>query len=289
MTTYAVTGATGGLGGSAVRALISRGVEPGDIVAVARDAAKASELSDAGVNVRVADYTNRAALDTALSGVDKLLMVSGSEVGQRVAQHTNVIEAAVAVGVDLIAYTSILRADSSPLALATEHVATEKILGDSGIGFVLLRNGWYSENYLSSAPTAIEGGVFYGSAGDGRVAPAARSDYADAAASALLSADPGEIFELVGPQHLSYADIAATFAEVGGREVRYQNLPEADYAAGLVDAGIPAPFATVLADSDAGVGSGALDSDSTDLVELLGRPAVSFTEVIRSGLAASTV
>ncbi|MDY6808515.1 MAG: NAD(P)H-binding protein [Actinomycetota bacterium] len=284
MTTYAVTGATGGLGGSAVRALVGRGVEPRDIVAVVRDAAKASELTDAGVNVRVADYTDRAALDAALAGVDKLLLVSGSEVGQRVAQHTNVIEAAVAAGVELIAYTSILRADSSPLALATEHVATEKILADSGIGFVLLRNGWYSENYLSSAATAIEGGVFYGSAGDGRVAPASRSDYADAAASALLSAGPGEIFELVGPQHLSYADIAATFAEIGGREVRYQNLPEADYAAALADAGIPAAFATVLADSDAGVSTGALDSHSTDLAGLLGRPAVAFAEVIRSGL-----
>ncbi len=285
MTTYAVTGATGGFGGAAVSALIARGVTPGDIVAIVRDAEKAAALRAAGVQVRVADYRDVSALAQALAGVDRLLLVSGNEFGQRVSQHTNVVEAGQKAGVGLIAYTSILRADSSPLALATEHIATEKVLADSGIGVVLLRNGWYAENYLASAPTAIEGGVFYGSARDGQVAPAARADYADAAAAALISGQRGEVFELVGSQHLSYADIAATFADVSGNPVRYQDLPESDYAAALTQAGIPAAFAGVLADSDAGVAVGALDSDSSDLVGLLGRPATTFAEVIRTGLA----
>lgn len=287
MTVYAVTGATGGLGGDAVRALIGRSVAPADIVAVVRDIDKASELTDAGVAVRVADYADRDALEAAFAGVDRLLFVSGSEVGQRLPQHTNVIDAAVSAGVGLVAYTSILRADTSPLQLAGEHLATEKLLADSGLPVVLLRNGWYSENYLASAPAAIESGVFYGSAGEGEIAPASRADYAEAAAAALISAAAGQVFELAGPQHLSYADIAATLTEVSGTPVRYEDLPESDYAAALVGAGVPAPFAGVLANSDAGVALGALDSDSTDLVDLLGRPATGFRDVVRHGIVAT--
>ncbi|AZG46054.1 NmrA family NAD(P)-binding protein [Gordonia insulae] len=288
MTTYAVTGATGGLGGGAVHALLERGVAAGDVVAVVRDLEKARDLTDAGVVVRVADYADQGALEAAFAGVDRLLLVSGSEVGQRLPQHTNAIDAATRAGVDLIAYTSILRADTSPLQLAAEHLATEKLLADSGLSTVLLRNGWYSENYLPSAAAAIEGGVFYGSAQHGEIAPASRADYAEAAAAALISAQAGQIFELAGTQHLSYDDIAATFAEVSGRPVRYQDLPESDYAAALVETGIPAPFAGILANSDAGVAVGALDSDSTDLVDLLGRPAIGFPDVVRRGLVATS-
>ncbi|MBM7367936.1 NmrA family NAD(P)-binding protein [Gordonia hydrophobica] len=284
MTTYAVTGATGGLGGSAVTALIERGVAPGDIVAVVRNQAKADALTSAGVTVRVADYTDPAALRSALAGVDKLLLVSGSEVGQRLPQHTNVIGAAEAAQVGLIAYTSILRADDTPLALADEHAATEKLLADSGIDTVLLRNGWYSENYLQSLAPALESGVFAGSAGTGSVAPASRADYADAAAAALLTAPAGAIFELAGDEHLTYADIAATFAAVGGKPVAYQDVPEADYAAALEGAGIPGPFAAILANSDAGAAKGALDSTSTDLADLRGKPSTPFAEVVKAAL-----
>lgn len=285
MTTYAVTGATGGLGSGAVNSLIERGVTPADIVAVVRNASKAQALADAGVTVRVADYADPAALRAALTGVDKLLLVSGSEVGQRLPQHTNVIEAAKAAGVGLIAYTSILRADSSPLILAGEHAETEKLLADSGIDTVLLRNGWYSENYTRSLAPAIESGVFAGSAGTGVVAPAARADYADAAAAALISAPAGAVYELAGSEHLAYADIAAAFAAASGRTVAYQDLPEADYAAALTAAGIPAGFAAVLADSDAGAGKGALNSDSTDLADLRGKPATPFSAVVEAALA----
>lgn len=287
MTTYAVTGATGGLGSEAIDALIRRSVAPADIIAVVRDVEKADDLARAGIEVRVADYADRVALEAAFAGVDRLLFVSGSEVGQRLPQHTNVIDAAVSARVGLVAYTSILRADTSPLTLAAEHLATEKLLSDSGLPVVLLRNGWYSENYLQSAPAAIESGVLYGSARDGEIAPASRADYAEAAAAALISADGGQVFELAGPQHLSYADIAATFTEVSGSPVRYQDLPESDYAAALVGAGVPAPFADVLANSDAGVALGALDSDSTDLVDLLGRPATGFRDVVRHGIVAT--
>ncbi|MGV9857910.1 NmrA family NAD(P)-binding protein [Gordonia sp. NPDC003425] len=282
MTTYALTGATGHLGGATVDALIEKGIAPTDIVAIVRDADKASALAAAGVAVRVADYENPAALRSALAGVDRLLLVSSSAVGARVSQHTNVIEAAKAAGVGVIAYTSILRADTSTLALATEHVDTEKLLADAGIPYVLLRNGWYWENYLGGAQAAVTSGVLYGSAGDGRVAGATRADYAAAAATALVDARGGEVYELNGSEHLTHADFAATFAEVSGSPVRYQDLPEADYAAALASTGIPEAFAKILADSDAGVARGELDSDSTDLADLIGRPPTSFAEVART-------
>ncbi|EGD54338.1 NAD(P)H-binding protein [Gordonia neofelifaecis] len=284
MTTYAVTGATGGLGGGAIDSLIDRGVAPSDIVAVVRDESKADALKAAGVTVRVADYADSAALRSALDGVDKLLLVSGSEVGQRLPQHTNVIQAAKDAGVGLIAYTSILRADSSPLILAREHVETERLLAESDLDVVLLRNGWYSENYTQSLAPAVESGVFAGSAGDGVVAPAARADFADAAAAALISAPAGSVYELAGEERLTYTDVAATFAAASGRPVSYRDLPESDYAAALTAAGVPAPFAAVLADSDAGAGKGALDSDSTDLADLRGKPATPFTAVVEAGL-----
>ncbi|MGW0039520.1 NmrA family NAD(P)-binding protein [Gordonia sp. NPDC003376] len=285
MTTYAVTGATGALGGLTVDALIARGIAATDIVAVVRNAAKAVPLQEAGVAVRIADYTDTEALTTALNGVDRLLLVSGSEVGQRLAQHRNVIDAAGAAGVGLIAYTSLLRADTTPLALREEHLGTEKLLAESGIPAVLLRNGWYWENFLSGAKSALESGVLYGAGGDGRIAGAARADYAGAAAAALVTATGGEVFELAGSEHLDYPAIAAAITEATGTQVRYQNLTEAEYASALEKSGIPAQFAGFLAGTDTGITQGALDSDSTTLQTLLGHPSTPLVEVLRTALA----
>lgn len=197
------------------------------------------------------------------------------------------IDAAKDAGVSLIAYTSMLRADTSTLALAQEHQATEKLLADSGIPTVLLRNGWYWENYLAGASAAIDSGNLYGSAGDGKVAGASRSDYADAAASALINAKGGEIYELAGSEHLTLADIADTLAKVSGRHVHYQDLAEADFAAALTSTGVPETFAKILADSDAGIARGELDSDSTDLESLAGHPSTPLANVLGGALSAT--
>lgn len=285
MTTYAVTGTTGGLGGAAVAALIARGVTPSDIVAFVRDEAKATALTEAGVVVRVADYEQSDALDAALRGVDRLLLVSSPEVGKRSPQHRNVVDAAKRAGVAFIAYTSLLNADTSPLLLADEHRETEAYLADSGVDHAVLRNGWYSENYAASAPAAIDSGVFAGAAGTATVAPAARADYADAAAVVLLAPEAGRVYELAGSQHLTYPDIAATFGEIGGKAVRYQDLSVADYRAALVDAGVPGGGADIVSDSDGGAAQGALDSSSTDLADLRGTESTPFIDAIRAALA----
>ena len=283
--TTAITGATGNLGGLVITALIERGVSPTDIVAVVRNADKAASLAERGVQVRVADYSDTAALTSAFTGVDKVLLISGSEVGQRIAQHNNVIDAAETAGVGLIAYTSVLAADTSGISLAPEHKATEERLTASSIPAVFLRNGWYWENYLGSLGQAIESGVWLGAGGDGKIAAATRADYAAAAAAALTQDDQGgKIYELGGDERLTYAEFANVVADVSGKPVVYKDVSESEYAAILEGAGLPGFVATMLASADAGISRGELDTDSGDLQSLIGRHSAPVAEVLRAAL-----
>ncbi|MBJ8347791.1 SDR family oxidoreductase [Antrihabitans sp. YC2-6] len=282
----AVTGASGQLGRAVVESLLSRSVAASEIVGLVRQPAKAADLVERGIDLRVADYAEPQTLSAALAGVDRLLLVSGSEMGKRVEQHTNVIDAAKAAGVGFIAYTSVLRAEESPLILAAEHKATEAVLVQSGVEYALLRNGWYWENYTNGLAGTVERGVLAGSAGNGRVAGAARLDYADAAAVVLTTdGHDGKVYELGGDERLTYAGLAAEISKVAGKEVVYQDLPQAEYAKVLEQAGLPAGYAHVLADSDAGIAAGALDVDTGDLQKLIGRSSTPVAEVFRAALA----
>ena len=277
----AITGATGQLGQHVLENLLTT-VPAGQVVAIVRNPAKAESLSQQGVVVRQADYSDEAALTAALQGVDKLLLISSSEVGQRAVQHRNVINAAKAAGVKFIAYTSLLHADTSPLGLADEHIATEKMLADSGIAYALLRNGWYTENYLASAPAALEHGVFIGAAGEGKIASATRADYA-AAAARVISEDghAGKTYELAGDAGWTLSQLAAELAKQSGKKVVYQNLSEADFAAALKGVGLPAGLADMLADSDTGASNGGLFDDSHTLSKLIGRPTTSLADSVK--------
>ena len=280
----AVTGATGQLGQLVINALLKT-VAASEIVAHVRDPAKAQALSDKGVQVRRGDYNDKAALDRALQGVEKLLLISSSEVGQRTSQHRNVIEAAKSAGVQLIAYTSLLHADTSPLGLAAEHVETEKLLADSGLAYALLRNGWYSENYLASVPAALQHGLFIGSAGEGKIASATRADYAEAAARVLtLDDQAGRVYELAGDDAWTLSDLCASLSALSGNTVAYQNLSEADFAAALMGAGLPEGFAKLLADSDAGAAKGGLFDDGHQLSTLIGRPTTPLAASLKAML-----
>ena len=277
----AITGATGQLGQHVVANLLNT-TAANQLVAVARNPAKAEALSQKGVVVRQADYGDEAALTKALQGVDKLLIISSSEVGQRAPQHRNIINAAKAAGVKFIAYTSLLHADTSPLGLADEHVATEKMLADSGIPYALLRNGWYTENYLASAPAALEHGVFIGAAGEGKIASATRADYAAAAARVIAEdGHAGKVYELAGDHGWTLSELAAELAKQSGKNVVYQNLSQADFAAALKSVGLPAGLADMLADSDIGASKGGLFDDSHTLSKLIGRPSTSLAESVK--------
>ena len=277
----AITGATGQLGHLVLQNLLKT-TAASQIVAIVRNPAKAEALSQQGIVVRQADYTDEAAFTAALQGVDKLLLISSSEVGQRTPQHRNVIHAAKAAGVKFIAYTSLLHADKSPLGLHVEHVETEKMLADSGIAYALLRNGWYTENYLASAPPALEHGVFIGAAGDGKIASATRADYAEAAARVIAEeGHAGKVYELAGDEAWTLSELAAALSKQSGKNVVYQNLSEADFAAALKSVGLPAGLADMLADSDVGAAKGGLFDDSRTLSALIGRPTTPLAESIK--------
>jgi NAD(P)H dehydrogenase (quinone) len=284
--TIAVTGATGHFGRHAVEALLRSGVPANQIVATGRRTEVLNDLADRGVLVRRADYDDEASLREAFTGVDRLLLVSGSEVGQRERQHTNVIAAAKAAGVRFIAYTSITRADTSRLLLAAEHRATEQALAASGIPVALLRNSWYLENYTGQLPTYTQHGIA-GAARDGKVSAAARADYAQAAAAVVGAEDghAGAVYELGGAP-FGMTELAEAVSTVTGQQVRYTDLPVEQYQAVLVAAGLPAAVAQVYADGDRGIADGELLVDGADLEKLLGRPATSlldaFTQASRS-------
>lgn len=286
MTTYLVTGASGHLGRLTVHALLERGIAASDVVATARDTEDIADLAALGVVTRTADYTDPASLKEAFVGVDRVLLVSSSAVGERVAQHANVIEAAKDAGVELLAYTSITRADSSSLALAEEHRRTEDLLAASGLPVVLLRNSWYLENYTGQVATALEHGAVLGAAGQGRVSAATRADYADAAAAALVADDQaGRVHELGGDTAFTLEEYAATLSAESGTEVVYRDLPADELSAVLVGAGLPKPYADLLADSDLGLARGELLADTGDLSRLIGRPTATTAEAIRAALA----
>lgn len=280
--TVLVTGTSGHLGRLTVLALLERGVPAAEVVATARDLGAIGDLAAHGVTVRQADYGDPASLDAALAGVDRVLLVSSNAVGARVAHHRNVIEAAGRAGVGLLAYTSLLRADTAAMPLAADHVATEELLRASGVPFALLRNGWYLENYTENAAGALAAGAVYGAAGEGRVSAAARRDYAEAAAVVLAGGEhAGATYELGGDEAFTLAEYAAALSAETGREIGYTDLPEARYTEVLESVGVPGPFAAVLASSDAGLARGELQDDSRTLSRLIGRPTTPLAEALR--------
>ncbi len=279
--TIAVTGATGQLGRIVIAKLKAK-LPAAEIVALVRDPAKAADL---GVSARAADYTKPDQLAAALKGVDKLLLISSSEIGQRAPQHANVIAAAKQAGVKLIAYTSILHADSSSLGLAAEHRATEAALKASGIAYAILRNGWYGENYTAAIAGAVPNGGIVGSAGEGKISAATREDYAEAAAAVLTgSGHENKIYELAGDDAFTMADLAAEVSKQTGKSIGYNNLPEAAYADILKSVGLPEAFAALLADSDTGTSKGGLFDGSHTLSKLIGRPTTPIAKVVAAVL-----
>ena len=278
----AITGATGQLGRLVIQTLL-KSVPASEIIAAVRNPEKAKDLAALGIQVRHADYDQADTLVKAFQGADKLLLISASEIGRRLPQHRAVIDAAKKAGVGLLAYTSILHADTSLLPLAAEHKATEALLQASGIPSVVLRNGWYSENYLASVPAALQYGVLLGSAGDGRIASAARLDYAEAAAAVLTrSNQAGLVYELAGDESYTLTEFAQEIARQFGKDVAYQNLPEAEFKAALVGAGLPEGVATLLSESDVGASKGALFDDSRQLSRLIGRPTTPIATQVKS-------
>lgn len=282
----AVTGATGQLGRRVIDSLLTK-VAAQQVVAIVRSPEKAQALAAKGVIVRQGDYNDPASLEAALAGVDRLLLISSSEVGKRAAQHQNVINAAKKNALHFVAYTSLLHADRSPLGLAEEHRQTEAALKDSRLAYALLRNGWYTENYAASIPSALEYNAFFGAAAEGRIASASRQDYADAAVAVMTQVTPAEkVYELAGDTSYTLAEFAAEIARQSGKPVAWNPLSQQDFAALLLKAGLPQGLAEMLADSDAGAAQGGLFDNSGTLSQLIGRATTPWQETIAATLKA---
>lgn len=277
-----VTGATGHLGRLVVEQLIAR-VDPSTVVATARRPDALADLAAQGVVVRELDYDRPETIATALAGVSQVLLVSGSEIGRRVPQHQAVIDAAVAAGVEHLAYTSVLRADTSTVPVAVEHLATEQLLAAAPITTTRLRNGWYLENYTEQLGAPLANGAFVGSAGTGRIAAASRADYAAAAVAVLTDTSlRGGTYELAG-EAFTMADLAAAVSRLSGRDLPYMDLPAEQFGAILTGAGLPDVLADFLAAADVSISHGELDAPSTTLEQLIGRRPTTLVEALEAG------
>ena len=284
---YAITGASGKFGRLAVEGLLDAGTDPSQIVALVRTPAKVADLADRGVIVRAADYDEPASLVTALDGVDTLLFVSASEAGKRIPQHQAVVDAAVAAEVGRVVYTSLLRADTSAMALAAEHKATEQALAASGLDVTLLRNSWYIENYTDQLATYLDTGVILGAIANGRVAAATRADYAAAAVAVLTGTGHGGAIYELGGSAFTMTELADTITEVTGRPVVVKDVSVAEYTDLLVGFGLEPGTAAFVAGLDGAAAHGALDTDSTDLATLLGRPTTSLIDAVRAAASSA--
>jgi NAD(P)H dehydrogenase (quinone) len=280
----AITGATGRLGQIVVAKLLDK-ISSDNVIALVRSTNKATNL---GVEVREADYDKPEVLESALSGIDTLLLISGSEIGKRAIQHRNVIDAAKRSGVKWILYTSILRADTSTISLAQEHLATEADLKNSNIPFTILRHGWYTENYTASIGGALAGGAFIGSAGDGKISSAARADYAEAAVAVLTSSGhEGKVYELAGDKSWTLTDLAAEISRQTGKDIPYVNMPETDYAKALVGFGLPEELAQAIAGWDVSASRGDLFDEGKQLSTLIGHATTPLSVTVADTLKAA--
>ena len=282
-----VTGANGHLGRLVIASLLKR-VPANQIVAAVRTPSKAADLSALGVQVREADYGKPATLAKAFEGTTNLLFISspGYDNDVRIAEHKAVVDAAKAAGVQLVAYTSALRADTSALIVTHGHLVTEQYLAASGIPWVFLRHPSYVENYTGSLAAALEHGVIAGAAGNGRNSAVLRADLAEAAAVVLTTpGQAGKIYELGADVPFTMAEFAAEVSKQSGKKVTYNSLPQKDYQAMLEGFGLPAKLALLLADSDA---KNATDEElytpSHDLSVLIGRPTTPLAAAVAAGL-----
>lgn len=281
-----ITGSTGSLGRQVIKHLLETDIEPSEIAGLARDPDKASDLAERGIDVRIGDYTKPDTLNAAIEGIDRLLLISSSAIGERAEHHENVINAVVEHDVSHIAYTSLLNADNSPMRIADEHRETEELIRETGLPYTFLRNGWYLENYTEQLDQAREQGAFVGCADGGRINAATRSDFAEAAVTVLTEeGHEGEVYELGGDEAFTMTEVAAEVTRQSDTEVAYQDLSEDEYQTALVEQGVPEAQAAALVDMDRAIAEEALYTESDDLYRLIGHPTTPLADAVATAFS----
>lgn len=291
MSKILVTGAAGHLGRLVIKHLIeSQNVSPSDIVAGSRDTAKLADLAAQGVGTRRVDFDDKASLETAFSGIDRLLIVSTDELGapgKRLAQHSAAVAAATAAGVGRVFYTSMPQPEDSEVTFRGDHLGTEQAIKASGLAYTIFRNGWYMENLFMSLPQALASGQWYTSAGEGRIAHIAREDIARAIAAGLAKpADGNAIYTLTGEKAYTTEEIAALVREVTGKPLAVVNLTDAQLSEGMAAAGVPAPFIPTIVSFDANTREGKIAMATADAETLSGVKRMSLKAFLEANKAA---
>ena len=271
-----VTGATGNYGKATIDFLLKKGISANSISALVRDEAKAEDLKAKGINLRIGDYDNYATLVEAFKGVDKLLLVSGSDVVNRGQQHENAVKAAKEAGVNHILYTSFERkndTETSPIAfLAKSHIDTENLIKASGMTYTILKNNLYLDALpMFFGEQVLVTGIFL-PAGDTKSAFALRNDMAEATANILTSEGHGnKEYSFSNTENISLQEIAQILSEIVGKQINYVSPPQDLYVETLTAAGVPAEYIGMFAGFAEAIKQGEFSAEKTDLENLLGR------------------
>jgi NAD(P)H dehydrogenase (quinone) len=280
--TIGISGAGGQLGRAAADMLLEQ-VDPNELVLVTRDPSGLADYAGRGVSVRAGNFDDPDGLREAYRGVDTLLLISGADIGRRVAQHTDAIAAAKDAGVGRIAYTGIVNpTEANVAAAAPEHRGTEEALLASGLDYTFLRNGIYADLTAQGLTQSIAAGSHMFNSGDGKVSYVARDDCAAAAAAVLDAGHEGKAYDVTGPEALSGFDLAALASELSGKEVAPASVDDETYIGALVQyAGLPDFIAEFLASFGRAAAAGHLDTVSGDFQQLTGKAPKSFREVLQ--------
>ena len=280
MMKYAISAATGHFGQIAIQHLLKT-VPASDIVAIVRNAKKGRLVLPDSITIRQADYTDEAALETALAGVDRLLFISSVPGGEisRQQQHANVVSAAQAAGVKYVAYTSFAKADTAQSPLSRDHVATEKLIKSSGLAYSFLRNAWYLENEASYLQAGAAGKPSVYAAGAGQISFALEREYAEAAAKVLQLANPQPVYEF-GGQPRTYADLAKAVQQATGKPANFQSVSGDVYRQALLAGGMAAEMVDVFASMQQMMKDNELKVTAADLESVLGRSLTPLPDAI---------
>jgi NAD(P)H dehydrogenase (quinone) len=274
--TLLVTGAAGQLGQRVIHHLLETyKVAAGRIIAATRSPEKLADLAAKGVITSKADFDDAATLSSAFAGVDRLLIISTDALavpGQRLTQHTAAIEAAKKAGVKHILYTSMPAPEGSLVSFAPDHLGTENAIKASGLGYTILRDAWYFDNYLHGLPHSLETGKWYTATGNGRVSNISRDDCALAIAAALAS-DKSEnaTYTLTGSTAVTIEDVASVVSRITGRPLEVVQVNDEQFAGGLAGAGLPPFVVDMLVSADANTRAGKFDILTNDFNKLTGK------------------
>ena len=281
-----ITGATGQLGGIVIDTLLKKNILASQIAALVRDDSKAAYLKEKGIDIRLGDYDNKPALDAAMQGVDKVLLVSGGNAANGLQQHYNVVDAAKQAGVQCIGYTSHCLRDRNTLEneLMLRHFQTEDYVMASGMKYLIFRNILYMDSMalnLIGGRKVLEASINLPAA-DGAVSYALRSDEAEAIGNVLAGEDcSSRIYEFTGSRLYSFYDVAQALSELSGKPITYTPVDMESYKQKAKEIGLPEHVINLIAPFMTDIKNGQGSTVTSELEEALGRKPIDLKEGLK--------